>query len=117
MSISGERNTDLGFDTSALRKAAKEYSKIASELTDMATKLDSLLSMLKSEGWTTKAGEVFHEMTNTNWKENINKYSNLLDTLNSILINAADEYDELAEDYVAKTKVKISIHGGGGIRF
>ena len=107
MSIAGERNTDLGFDTGVLRKAAREYSEIADELTDMATELDRLLSALKSEGWTTSAGSAFHEMTNTNWKDNINKYANLLDTLNSILLNAADEYEQLEDNYIATTKVKL----------
>ncbi len=107
MSIANERNTDLGVDTAVLRKAAREYADVADELSKIAENLDSLLAQLASEGWTTQAGKVFQEMTKTNWKNNIKKYTELLDTLNSILIRAADDYEELIVDYIQTTKVKI----------
>ena len=46
-------------------------------------------------------------MTETNWAKNIEKYASLLDTLESILKDAADDYDSLLTDYVRKTKVSI----------
>lgn len=46
-------------------------------------------------------------MVNTNWENNIKKYASLLDTLNSILIKAAGEYDTLMTDYVRTTKVNL----------
>ena len=107
MAIAYEGNTDLAFDTGVLRKAAGEYKQIASDLRDMSSKLDSLLSGLQSRGWTTPAGTAFYEMTNTNWEKNIEKYASLLDTLDGILIKAADEYESLMSSYVRTTKVKL----------
>ena len=107
MTIAYESNTDLGFDTEMLRKAGKEYKGVASELRTMAQELDRLLCDLKNSGWTTPAGNAFHEMTNTNWKDNIEKYARLLDMLNEALIASADEYDELMSSYVRTTKVQV----------
>lgn len=107
MAIAYERNTDLGFDTSELRRAANEYSKVASELRKMSSDLDNLLEGLKDSGWTTPAGTAFYEMTQTNWSKNIEKYASLLDTLESILLDAANEYEGLMIDYAHKTKVSI----------
>lgn len=107
MSIQNEKNTDFGVDTDVLRYAAKEYSNIADELTTLAENLDDLLMLLAEEGWTTRAGKTFQTMAKTNWKSNVQKYSALLETLNSILIKAADEYDEFIVDYVETTKLKI----------
>lgn len=106
MAIAYEGNTDLAFDTGILRKAAGEYKQVATDLRTMSSKLDKLLQGLKDSGWTTPAGTAFYEMTNTNWKKNIEKYASLLDTLNSILIKASGEYEGLMTDYVRNTKVK-----------
>lgn len=116
MSIAHERNTSLGFDTAVLKKAAKEYAGVATDLRSIAKKLDSLLQQLESSGWTTPAGTAFHEMTNTNWAQNIEKYAALLDTLNKILVKAADEYEDLVDNHINATKVG-STGGGGGRRF
>lgn len=107
MAIAYERNTDLAFNTEVFKKAAQNYKDIASELRSMANKLDKLLTELKKSGWTTPAGTAFHAMVNTNWENNIKKYASLLDTLNSILIKAAGEYDTLMTDYVRTTKVNL----------
>ena len=107
MALAYERNTDLAFDTSVLRTAAREYEDVAKELRGMATGLDNLIKNLKDSGWTTPAGTAFYEMTETNWSKNIEKYASLLDTLNSILKNAADDYDGLMTDYIRTTKVSI----------
>lgn len=107
VAIAYEANTDLAFDTEVLKKAAGEYKEVASDLRTIASKLDTLLSQLKDSGWTTPAGTSFHEMTQTNWGENIEKYASLLDSLNNILVKAANEYDELMVDYVRNTKVNL----------
>ncbi len=107
MAIAYEGNTDLAFDTGVLKKAAKEYKEVAADLRTMSSKLDGLLADLKNSGWTTPAGTAFHEMTNTNWEKNIEKYASLLDTLHSILIKSAGEYDALMTDYVRATEVKL----------
>ena len=107
MAIAYESNTDLAFDTDVLKKAGSKYKGIAADLRSMSSKLDSLLSNLKSNGWTTPAGTAFHKMTNTNWRKNIEKYASLLEELNNILIKAADEYDNLVVDYVRNTKVNL----------
>lgn len=106
MAIAYEGNTDLAFDTGVLRRAAHEYKKIATDLRNMSDKLDSLLSQLKDNGWTTPAGSAFYEMTNTNWKKNIEKYASLLDTLNDILEKASSEYEGLVTDYIRTTKIR-----------
>lgn len=107
MSIAYERNTSLAFDTDVLKKAAGEYSDVADELRDMASKLDALFSKLESGGWDTPAGKAFYEMTKTNWKKNIEKYAALLDTLNKILVKASEDYDGLINEHVRTTKVSI----------
>lgn len=117
MAIAHESNTSLAFDTRVLKKAAKDYSEVATDLREMATELDTLLQQLEASGWTTPAGTAFHDMTNTNWKQNIEKYAALLDTLNSILVRAADEYEDLVDNHINKTKVSINNGGGGGGRF
>lgn len=109
MAIAYEKNTNLAFDTLVLKKAARQYKQVANDLRDMASKLDTLLLQLQEDktGWSTPAGESFYDMTKTNWGKNIEKYASLLDTLNDILIKAADEYDELVIDHIHKTKVNI----------
>ncbi len=116
MAIAYEKNTDLGVDTDVLREAAKEYAGVAVELRGMATKLDALICQLQNDGWTTSAGKVFYEMTQTNWEQNIEKYAALLDTLDKILVKAASEYDDLIVDHIRETKADIDGHGGGGGR-
>lgn len=107
MALAYEGNTDLAFDTSVLKSAAKEYENVAKELRKMAADLDVLIKNLKDKGWTTPAGTAFYEMTDTNWSKNIEKYAALLDTLNNILKNAAVDYDDLMTDYVRRTKVSL----------
>lgn len=105
MGIAYESNTDLAFDTSVLKRAGQEYAGVAKDLRTMAQKLDSLLQQLEDSGWTTPAGSAFHEMTNTNWLQNIEKYAGLLETLDNILKKAADEYDDLVDNHINETRV------------
>jgi len=60
---------------------------------------------LSESGWTTPAGTAFHKMTQTNWKNNIEKYADLLDTLDDILVQASKKYDDLVVNYIEKTKL------------
>lgn len=107
MSVSYESNVDLGFDTTALKNSATKYGAFADELRDMAKDLDDALSELEKNGWTTPAGTAFHEMTDTNWKKNIEKYADLLECLESILDSACTQYDDLVENHIQTTKVNI----------
>ena len=88
-------NASLAFDTDELRKAAQKYDEIAGDLRNYATSLDKMLADLVANGWSTPAGKEFYEMTKTNWSENIEKYAALLSTLNNMLIEAANDYDNL----------------------
>ena len=105
MAIAYESNTSLAFDTAVLKKAAGEYQNVADELRDMAEKLDGLLANLAESGWTTQAGRVFRQMTDTSGRKNIEKYAALLNMLNSILLQAASEYDDLMDSCVRRTKL------------
>ena len=111
MSIAYERDTNLAFDTQILRECAVEYSNAASDLRDMVKKLDDCLVALMSKdgggggGWTTPAGTAFYDMVNTNWSDNIEKYAQLLDTLESILLEASEQYESLVIDNIRETKV------------
>lgn len=105
MSLAYESNTSLAFNTTLMRDKAAKYGSIAEDLRDMATKLDDLLTELKDTGWTTPAGTAFQKLVDANWKQNIEKYANLLDTLQQILEDAAGKYESLITDYVEKTKV------------
>lgn len=105
MALADEGNTNLAFDTTALREYGNQYGKIATELRDMSSKLDTCLAELKSSGWTTPAGTAFHKMTQTNWNENIEKYAALLDTLKDILQSAAGSYESLVTDNIEKTQL------------
>lgn len=47
-------------------------------------------------------------MTNVNWKNNIEKYAALLCTLESILNEAAGQYEDLMANHVRETQLHIS---------
>lgn len=113
MSIAYERNTDLAFDTQILRKCAGEYSDAAADLRDLVKNLDECLKDLKDSGWTTPAGTAFHDMVNTKWSDNIEKYAQLLDTLESILLEASEQYESLVIDNIRQTKVGYGSRGRG----
>lgn len=105
MSLAYEGNTDLAFDTTVLREYGNRYGQIAEDLRNMSSRLDDCLTQLKESGWTTPAGSAFQKMVETNWEENIKKYADLLDTLDSILQQAAKEYDNLVVNHIEKTKI------------
>lgn len=103
MALENEGNTDLAFDTTALSTYGDRYGDIANELRVMAQKLDKCLLELEQSGWTTPAGSAFHQMVQTSWEENIEKYADLLDTLKVILKQASKEYDSLVTNYIEQT--------------
>lgn len=88
---------DLTFNIDDLKTNANEYATAAEELRTMATDLNNCLTLLKDEGWTTSAGSAFQMMAETNWEIEVKKYAGLLDTLKSILEEAAQEYETLTE--------------------
>jgi WXG100 family type VII secretion target len=100
MALAYEGNTSLAFDTTALRQYGSEYGNIAGDLRAMSDKLEACLKELTDSGWTSPAGTAFHKMVNTNWRDNIEKYAALLDTLNSILQNAALQYESLVDNSI-----------------
>ena len=104
MALAFEANTSLAFDTVALSEYGNRYGKIAEELRKMSDELDKCLSELKSSGWTSEAGQEFHKMANINWRKNIEKYADLLDTLKTILVAASSNYDSLVTNYVETTR-------------
>lgn len=105
MALANEGNTNLAFDTVELKACGSKYVEIADKLRTMAGNLDNCLQELEKSGWTTPAGTVFHEMAKTNWGENINKYADLLDTLNNIMQEAVTKYENLTVDYIENTKL------------
>lgn len=105
MVLANEGNTDLAFDTTVLKNCGKDYAKVATDLRNMAKDLDNCLQQLEDSGWTTPAGSAFHKMTQTNWDENIKKYADLLETLDRILQEAAQKYDNLVTGHIEKTKL------------
>lgn len=105
MALANEGNTDLAFDTTALRQYGARYGQIAKDLRGMSARLDNCLAELKESGWTTPAGTAFHKMAQINWEKNIEKYADLLDTLKDILDQAAKQYDNLVSDYIEKTVI------------
>ena len=105
MALANEGNTDLAFDTVVLRDCGSKYAEIADKLRNMAQKLDDCLQELEDSGWTTPAGTAFHKMTKTNWEENIEKYADLLDTLDSIMQEAAKKYENLVTNHIEKTQL------------
>ena len=105
MALSDELNTNLAYDTDVFRECGVQYGKVAEDLRLMSNELDICLTELKNNGWTTPAGTAFHKMVNTNWRENITKYATLLETLKSVLIRSAFQYDTLTSDYITSTKL------------
>ena len=71
---------------------------------ELAKGLTDCLNDLVNSGWTTNAGKAFQNMVTTNWEQNIEKYADLLDTLQSILNEAVGEYEELIQE-VENTKL------------
>lgn len=106
MALQYEGNTSLAFDTTVMRNYANKYGQIATDLTQMASDLDACLATLESTGWTTPAGSAFHKMTETDWKQNIEKYADLLKTLKKILNESANKYDALVDNHIHRTKAK-----------
>lgn len=105
MALSYEANTDLAFDTTVFRDYGKRYHNIADELRTMASDLNGCLAELKASGWTTPAANVFYDLSETNWEQNIKKYADLLDTLKAILDDAATQYEKLSRDHIAQVKL------------
>ena len=107
MALSHESNTSLAFNTTTFRQYGAKYGQIATELRNMAKKLNGCLADLdsKTSGWTTPAGSAFKKLVETNWEENIDKYADLLDTLKDILDAAAREYDGLVSNHIEKTQL------------
>ncbi len=105
MGLAYESNTDLAFNTADLRDKAGKYGEIANELRTMAKDLDDCLTELKNNGWTTPAGSAFQKMADTNWKQNIERYAAMLDTLKEILSDAAGQYEALVTDHIEQTKL------------
>ncbi|GFP74242.1 WXG100 family type VII secretion target [Clostridium fungisolvens] len=105
MALAYEMNTDMAFDTDALRQFGSKYGNIATDLRSMSEKLETCLKELKDNGWTTPAGTAFYKMVNTNWRDNIEKYADLLDTLREILQEAASQYDSLVENNIERTQI------------
>ena len=105
MALAYEKNVDLAYDTEVFRTCGARYGELATNLRDLAGKLETCLSDLKSTGWTTPAGSTFYELTQTHWRDNIEKYAKLLDTLKETLEAAARDYEDLSENYIEKTKL------------
>lgn len=96
---------NLAFDTEVLRRCARQYGGVAKDIRSMADELDRCLEQLANSGWTTNAGKAFHKMTEVNWRENMEKYAGLIDTLEDILTDAAGQYETLASSYIEKTRL------------
>ncbi len=107
MALAYGANADLIFDTERLADAGKRYGQAAGKLRAMASGLDELLNDLSSSGWTSPAGMAFCEMADTNWKENIEKYASLLESLDEILDEAAKEYEDLAVYQIEAAQLKL----------
>ena len=104
MSLATEGRYDLAVDTDALRHAGAQYSEIADNLRRIAERLDNCLMDLKDSSWTTGAGKAFQTMVSTGWKDNVEKYADLLDTLRKIMEESAGTYDDLIQE-VERTKL------------
>lgn len=102
MAIAYEKNVDLAFDTGVFRECGSKFIEIAEKLRTMSTNLNTCLLTLKDSGWTTPAGTAFQAMTEVNWKEEIDKYADLLETLKDCLDYAAEEYDGLVTNHIEK---------------
>lgn len=105
MSLAYESNTDLAFNTSVMRKYGKKYGSLADDLRDMASSLNDCLTELAQTGWTTSAGQQFQKMAENNWEKTIEQYAGLLDTMESIMSEAAEMYEELTENYIETVKI------------
>lgn len=106
MALAYEANTDLAYDTDALRACGKEYVSIATDLREMAKQLNELLRELSESGWTTEAGKNFQKMAENNWEQNIALYASLLETFDQMLRESADKYDALTREHIEKTILK-----------
>lgn len=100
-------NCDLAFDTTVMSECAKEYENIAEDLKALADKLQTSLNQMTGSGWTTKGGKAFEKMVDADWNTNIQKYTDLLETLKSILEEAVREYEDLVSQQLEKVKIEV----------
>lgn len=105
MALDAIPNTDLAYDTAVFRQCASAYGQTSDNLRVLVQELTECLHTLTESGWTTPAGIAFLDMVDMNWARNIEKYADLLDTLQEILVDAADKYDELTSLYIERTKL------------
>lgn len=105
MALDAISNTDLAYDTEIFRQCATTYGETAENLRGLVRELNDCLHTLTESGWTTPAGIKFLDMVDRNWEKNIEKYANLLDTLQDILVEAAEKYDGLTALHIERTKL------------
>lgn len=106
MSLSSEKNIDLGYDTDVMRNGAQKFGDHATKLRTLRDEMQTCLDNLTSSDWTTKAGVAFAAMVESNWSDNMKNYAGLLEMLQKALNESADKYDELTADYIEKTKIE-----------
>ena len=89
---------DLKFDTATIKDAAKKYRKTAEGMEKVREALKRDIEHLKSKYWKSNAGDEFQTLYEDSWARNVDKYVAVMKELASILDNAADDYEQLAEE-------------------
>lgn len=105
MALSYISGTDLAFDTDVFRSKASEFSDLSDSITSSANSLDKILTTLKESGWTTKAGELYYNLFETSWKEEMIKYADYMEELDGILCEVSGMYENLVDNNISKISI------------
>ncbi|WP_294352548.1 hypothetical protein [uncultured Clostridium sp.] len=89
---------DFKVEIEAFDTAVSEYTAAKDEMVSIRNELLKVLETLKTNGWNSVAGEAFFEKYNNDWVKNIDLYTSIIDLMNTILIEAKGNFNDLVTD-------------------
>lgn len=87
----------INFEMESLEALKAETASLKENLTDINTRLREKMDELK-EDWKTPAGIDFFENQKTNWDPEIKNYINILETLEKMIGEAIQKYEDVERE-------------------
>lgn len=97
ISTAADERNQLKFDTDALSALAAAIESAISDIEEQHRKVEENIASLKV-GWNTPAGKSFFEKVDTNWSPEVKNFTDILETLRTMVYNAVNEYADLKEE-------------------